>query len=491
MPEDPTWRKYFDEIPRVTRKSPACRSCSSTAAHQPRRLRRLGQDQCLSRSARPATRSSTITCPLGDLTSEQMRRWPTSRADMPATCAAHCRTEHRLALGAESETPGLYAELESPRACDRGAGTIVDVVSCPGTDTCKLGIASSRGLAGELRDRLAAKSAELDRGDPRPAHQDQRLLQFLRPASRRRPRFLRQQPKHRRLHRAAFPGGARRASGRKTAAHTAWRSARFRQSAFPKWSIASPSATSTNGRAAKAFRNICQRHRQEGDEGNDRYHGQGSAAQRTRRFTATGAIPANSRSATWARANAPAKWSRRRNSDFSRPRPKRLKLSLLLDDGEYRKGRSLAYKAMLTAAPTLVQHAIPDVPNNPDAIVSEFKARFVDTQMFWHRQHMGQFANYLLNRHEGPDPRYTMDTRPQAGRRGESLHRRRPRGGYEVSAAGRHAAGRGDLIEMHVACCLRPVGKQQHATCNMQQTMCKKWKRPNSTSSFISPIPMR
>jgi sulfite reductase (ferredoxin) len=36
-----------------------------------------------------------------------------------------------------------------------GAGTILDLVSCPGTDTCKLGISSSRGLAGELRLRLA------------------------------------------------------------------------------------------------------------------------------------------------------------------------------------------------------------------------------------------------------------------------------------------------------------------------------------------------
>jgi len=43
-----------------------------------------------------------------------------------------------------------------------GAGTIVDVTACPGTDTCKLGISSSRGLAAELRRDLAAKSAHLD-----------------------------------------------------------------------------------------------------------------------------------------------------------------------------------------------------------------------------------------------------------------------------------------------------------------------------------------
>jgi sulfite reductase (ferredoxin) len=38
----------------------------------------------------------------------------------------------------------------------------VDIVACPGTDTCKLGISSSRGLAAELRNRLAQKSFALD-----------------------------------------------------------------------------------------------------------------------------------------------------------------------------------------------------------------------------------------------------------------------------------------------------------------------------------------
>ena len=38
----------------------------------------------------------------------------------------------------------------------------MDIVACPGTDTCKLGISSSRGLAAELRKRLAEKSFQLD-----------------------------------------------------------------------------------------------------------------------------------------------------------------------------------------------------------------------------------------------------------------------------------------------------------------------------------------
>ena len=53
-------------------------------------------------------------------------------------------------------------ELKSIGLADPGAGTIIDITSCPGTDTCKLGIASSRGLAAELREMLTPRQMELD-----------------------------------------------------------------------------------------------------------------------------------------------------------------------------------------------------------------------------------------------------------------------------------------------------------------------------------------
>ena len=59
-----------------------------------------------------------------------------------------------LRFVSESDLPALYEELHEVHLAQPGAGTIVDVTSCPGTDTCKLGIASSRGLAAELRKRL-------------------------------------------------------------------------------------------------------------------------------------------------------------------------------------------------------------------------------------------------------------------------------------------------------------------------------------------------
>jgi uncharacterized protein (UPF0332 family) len=62
----------------------------------------------------------------------------------------------------EADLPALYSELKKFGLAEPGASTIVDIVACPGTDTCKLGISSSRGLAGELRRRLAATQFELD-----------------------------------------------------------------------------------------------------------------------------------------------------------------------------------------------------------------------------------------------------------------------------------------------------------------------------------------
>jgi sulfite reductase (ferredoxin) len=84
---------------------------------------------------------------------------------------------------------------------------------------------------------------------------------------------------------------------------------------------------------------------------------------------------------------------------------------LLLDAGRFQEADNRAYEAMLKAAHTLVRLEWPDAPTDPKVVVDEFRKRFVDTKIFWHRQHANQFSNYLVNRHEnGPDPRFTRDT---------------------------------------------------------------------------------
>jgi sulfite reductase beta subunit-like hemoprotein len=50
----------------------------------------------------------------------------------------------------------VWRELVDLGLGDAGADEIGDVVSCPGTDSCKLGITSSMGLNAAVRERLAA-----------------------------------------------------------------------------------------------------------------------------------------------------------------------------------------------------------------------------------------------------------------------------------------------------------------------------------------------
>ena len=107
----------------------------------------------------------TIALPLGDMTSNQTR----ALVDIARTYSGdNIRTtvEQNMVLRfvSSEDLPALYEALDAAGLASPGAGSIIDVTSCPGTDTCKPGIAASRGLAGEFRDRLGAKAASLPRG---------------------------------------------------------------------------------------------------------------------------------------------------------------------------------------------------------------------------------------------------------------------------------------------------------------------------------------
>jgi sulfite reductase (ferredoxin) len=106
---------------------------------------------------------ATITLPLGDFTPRQSRRIA-SLARKYSGGTVRFTVDQNLVFRwvSRQDLPALYAALRDCGLGAPGAQSIVDITSCPGTDTCKLGISSSRGLAGELRSRLAAKSMELD-----------------------------------------------------------------------------------------------------------------------------------------------------------------------------------------------------------------------------------------------------------------------------------------------------------------------------------------
>ena len=105
----------------------------------------------------------TIALPLGDITGDQLRALADiARRYTRETIRTTVEQNMVLRWVSEADLPALYADLKAACLAQPGAGTIVDIVSCPGTDTCKLGISSSRGLAAELRSRQLAKGYELD-----------------------------------------------------------------------------------------------------------------------------------------------------------------------------------------------------------------------------------------------------------------------------------------------------------------------------------------
>jgi sulfite reductase (ferredoxin) len=107
--------------------------------------------------------AATVTLPLGDFTPKQgrvlgdlARRYST---DAMRTTVAQNMLFRWIP---EAELPEFYSALAAVGLGRAGAETITDVTSCPGTDTCKLGISSSRGLAGELRKRLSVVEDKLE-----------------------------------------------------------------------------------------------------------------------------------------------------------------------------------------------------------------------------------------------------------------------------------------------------------------------------------------
>lgn len=99
--------------------------------------------------------TATVSLPLGDLTSRQARA-VAAVARLLTGDTLRTTVDQNLLFRwvSEADLPALYAALEQVGLGDGDAGTIADVTSCPGTDTCKLGISSSRGLSAELRRRL-------------------------------------------------------------------------------------------------------------------------------------------------------------------------------------------------------------------------------------------------------------------------------------------------------------------------------------------------
>jgi sulfite reductase (ferredoxin) len=408
MPEDPAWREHFDRIPRWDEK-PSLKAVQLNGARRPE-----GYDQWASTNLYQQRQSgyyvATVTCPLGDLTPDQMR----SLADIATRYAggnARTTVEQNIVLRwiPHDKTIDLYKELCAIGLGEGGAGTIVDVVACPGTDTCKLGIASSRGLAGELRHRLAAKNASLD--------------QAIRNLRIKVSGCFNSCGQH---HAAdiGFYGNSRNINGY-TVPH-------FQVMLGGQWTHNAGSYALAMGavpskRVPDLIERLTSRYVAErtGDESFQKFCqriGKQALKNMVNEFVA---VPLHKDDPSFY-----SDWGDPREFTigdmgvgecageivslaqfgFTLAESEAFEAQLLLDAGQFQQADEKAYQAMITAAKTLVQVQWLDASNDPNIVVEEFRKRFVEPKLFWDTYHHGQFANYLFARHEGADSRFTKDT---------------------------------------------------------------------------------
>src|SRR6266404_10829 len=104
---------------------------------------------------------------LGDLTAERARQVAEVARQFSA-CELRISIEQNIYLPwvPEEDLWDLYVSLSELSLAERGVGTVADVTTCPGSDTCRLGIASAKGLGSAISDLFNGpleKYAELAR----------------------------------------------------------------------------------------------------------------------------------------------------------------------------------------------------------------------------------------------------------------------------------------------------------------------------------------
>ena len=111
-------------------------------------------------NVRPQTQNGysmvEIFLPLGDIAADALRELArTCRSYIDETVRTTVTQNLLLRWVSNGDLPSLYEDLKRLGLAEPGAGRLADVTACPGTDSCKLGITSSRGLAAELKAKFA------------------------------------------------------------------------------------------------------------------------------------------------------------------------------------------------------------------------------------------------------------------------------------------------------------------------------------------------
>jgi sulfite reductase (ferredoxin) len=162
LPHDERWTSYLQDVERYEEKALKPPSLLQIRPSAPAGFEEWRKTN-VAPQRQPGYVTAMVTLPLGDITAAQLRK-------VADVCRKYVKETIRITVEqnllmrwvSEADLPALFAELEDAGLGQPGAGTIADVTACPGTDTCKLGISSSRGLAGELGRHFMKENGSVD-----------------------------------------------------------------------------------------------------------------------------------------------------------------------------------------------------------------------------------------------------------------------------------------------------------------------------------------
>jgi sulfite reductase (ferredoxin) len=407
LPPDPRWTEYLNDA-EESKESPLKpggeRPLLGSAAFQ----------RWLETNTRPQRQTGyvvvTIALPLGDITANQLRALADiARRFTTETIRTTVEQNFVLRWISQPDLRELYQALEAVGLADPGAETILDITSCPGTDTCKLGISSSRGLAAELRKRLAEKSFQFDEAVE---NLHIKISGCFNSCGQHHVADL------------GFYGVSRKMSG--------YAVPHFQVVLGGEWShnagsYGLPVMAIPSKHIPEAVIRLVDRYaadRKDGEIFKDFIKRLGKAELRNllEDLARAPADPLDRSIFTdW---GDPREYSLEDlgvgecagevvsaiEFDLAGAEREVFEAQVAWENGQVAQAGTLAYQAMLHAAKGLVKLELPNAPGDPDQIVSEFRTRFYDTQRFFDPFAGGKFAQYLFAAQQKSQQPHTSDS---------------------------------------------------------------------------------
>lgn len=395
---DPRWTDFLGTVDEQT-EVPLKQGASLNGAERP-----AGFDAWYStnvyRQRQPGYVVATVTLPLGDITADQLRGLADiARRFVRDTIRTTVEQNIVLRWICEADLPELYSALKAIGLGQPNASTIVDVTACPGTDTCKLGIASSRGLARELRTRLSEKSFELDA-----AVKELRIKVSG---------CFNSCGQHH-VADIGFYGISRNINGYTVPHFQVMLGGKWKENAG---SYALPVGAVPSKRIPEVVMRVTERYVQErlkGESFQDFISRIGKKEVKAMLEELT-RIPSHDVDASFY-----SDWGDPREftltdmgvgecagevvsqTQFTLAASERelFEAQIYFDAGDFKKAALTAYSAMVRAAQGLVQIGNYDAPKDEEVVLSEFRQRFCDTQLFYDKYAGSKFADYLFKARE-------------------------------------------------------------------------------------------